>query len=458
MNLAGALFAQGCKVNIQEVNADGDKRFVKPLVDLPSYPWNHTQRYWHESRVEHEYLSRAKPKLSLIGAPAPSLGERAILYPAAGYLAMALEAAFQTTDKTKHVAAYKLRDIQLTSAAIISEEADLECIVQLRTYLSATRGLASTWTEFTVTSSPDGKTLTKKCPRLLLIEYQPSEGSEASKEKALEFQAHVDRYLAAKDSCKDQIDCNEFDAEPNSLGLQYGLAFTNVCDARNRTGQSYGVVEIPDVFGRTLEGCDRPYIIHLGTFDVVFHLAFAALRGGKGSLATAMVSKSIEEVTISAKVPFAVGTKIAGFSNALKHGLRELKAEIVMLGDQECELVIDIQGFVCADVAVEALANLEIAPAVPYMSRNSLILGQGGLEALLATSDTTVAGSDKSTLESFEKGFLDMQSETMAFGQEPRRCTSLSGSYLPGACRDCVLECIEAPESQEKAFVLASRS
>ena len=40
-----------------------------------------------------------------------------ILYPGAGYMAMAIEAAVQTADETRKLAAFKLRDIQLTAAS-----------------------------------------------------------------------------------------------------------------------------------------------------------------------------------------------------------------------------------------------------------------------------------------------------------------------------------------------------
>ncbi len=161
INLAGGLFAHGYEVNIQEANVDSGRSSVKTLVDLPIYPWKHSQRFWHDSRVEREYLSRERPKHSLLGAPSPSIGEReriwrgfirlseepwiadhkihgTILYPAAGYLAMAVEAAWQIADPARKIAAYRLRDIQLTSASIMTEDADTECIVQLRPHFAGT--------------------------------------------------------------------------------------------------------------------------------------------------------------------------------------------------------------------------------------------------------------------------------------------------------------------------------
>jgi len=270
---------------------------------------------------------------------------------------MALEAASQTSDEARRIAAYKMRDIQLTSALVVSDEADLEYIVQLRPHNSGTRDSSSTWTEFVVTSSPDGKGLVKNCSGLLIVEYEHEEGSSSSQERNLELQALKSQYLEARDSCKTRLDTTEFYADLTSMGLEYGPTFANMTDSRIRNGQSWGVVEIPDVLSRTLEGCDRPHIIHPGTLDAIFHLAFAAVKGGKDNPSTAMVPKSIDEVIISANVPFAAGVKLPGFSNSARHGFKDLKADIVMLDDNENLPIVEINGFLCTEVSGASSSN-----------------------------------------------------------------------------------------------------
>ena len=373
MNMAGALFTQGCQVNIREVNADGHMFFDSPLVDLPTYSWNHSQRFWHDSRVDNEFLSRNAPKPGILGAPWPSVaeGERlwkgflrlseapwiadhkiqgSVLYPGAGYIAMALEAAVQTTDDpTRKIAAFTLRDIQFTAAGIISDDADLECIVQLRPHVVGTRDSASTWTQFTVTTSSDGSTLTQNCRGLILIEYQSADGSDVSRERSLEQQALKAQYDEAQQTCLNRLDPDSFYADMRSWGLDYGPVFANICEARNREGQSVGAVRLPDVSMPGVTG--RPYIIHPGTLDAVFHLAFAAVKGGRNDPTTAMVPKSIDAVTISANVPFEAGTILPGFSNADRHGLNDLNADIVMLDGSTQLPAIVIEGFLCAEIA-----------------------------------------------------------------------------------------------------------
>jgi acyl transferase domain-containing protein len=382
LSLAGALWSQGYRVDMQCVNGDVDMLHAVTLVDLPSYPWKHTQRYYHDSRVEQEFLHRARPKQSLIGAPAPSMGERehfwrgfirlaeepwimdhqiqgAVLYPAAGYLAMAIEAASQTADASKQISAFRLQDIQLTAAAVLSKEVDVECIVQLRPHNASTRDSSSTWTEFTVTSSPDGKTLVKNCSGLLLLEYELAPGSEASQERTLELEALKSQYSKAKTFCTKSVDCTEFYSDLNAVGLQYGPTFANVREVRHSDGQCYGVVEIPDIPAFIPEGCDRPHVIHPGTLDAIFHLAFAATMG-EASL-TAMVPKSIDEVVISAHVPWTPGAKLPGYATSTKHGFRELNSDIVMLDEDEQHPSVNVRGFLCSKVAGDSAADAQTA-------------------------------------------------------------------------------------------------
>lgn len=375
VSVAGSLFTQGYKVNIREVNGDSHTHFAVPLTELPTYSWNHSQVYWHESRMEKELRSREAPKPGLLGTPVPSVAERervwrgfirpteepwvndhkihgAVLYPGAGYIAMALEAATQTADTTRQVSAYKLRDIQLTSAALLADGGNMECVVQLRPHMAGNRDSVSTWTEFTVTTSPDGKTLAQNCHGLLLIEYEPAEGSDVSREANLELQARKRQYVDAQQACTNRLDPAGFYTDMRSWGLQYGPAFANVCEVRNdRNTHSVGSVRIPDVPSRTPEGSSRPHVVHPGTLDAVFHLAFAAVKGGRYDLSTAMVPKSIDAITIAADVPFQPGTQLPGFSHAGRHGFNELVADIVMFDDKEDFSAVVVEGFLCAEIA-----------------------------------------------------------------------------------------------------------
>lgn len=389
LNFAGAIFAHGAPIKISQVNRHGNDHVIKPLIDLPPYPWKHSQNYWHDSRVEKEYLSRQMPKLSLLGAPSPAMSDRervwrgymrtseepwitdhkmqgSILYPGAGFVAMALEAACQTADGNQKIEAYKLRDIQLTSAAIFSENIDLEFIVQLRPHRSSTRELSSTWTEFVISSSADGTSLVNNCSGLLIIEYEPVEGSQTKYERNLELRLLRDKYMDAKKFCKSSIPSAELYSYLESQGLEYGPSFTNLSEIHNFDGQSVCTVKIPDIRARSHDNSHRPHVIHPAVLDAVFHLAFAAVIGTRMDLKATMVPRFIGEVTISANVPFKSGSKFSGHAKTNRHGFRELTSDIVMLDESEQFPIIEIEDLLCAEIATASpsTANDVIAKSI----------------------------------------------------------------------------------------------
>ena len=384
---AGALFAQGVPVNIGQVNNDTDEAFGEPphpLVDLPSYCWNHSRTFWAESRISKQYRFREHPRYSLLGAPCSNFGEReqlwrgfqrtseepwirdhkiqtSILYPAAGYIAMAVEAACQIAAKGKVIRDFKFRDIQIIAPAVVTEDSDLECIFQLRPHLAGTRDSYSTWWEFTVSSSVSGQDLRQNCFGLMLIEYQSAEDTGLGFERDMEDQAYKHQYSEAEKLCLTSEDPKDFYRDLASLGLNYGSTFQNIAQIRKGNGQSCCAVDISDPGFLEMSGqIDRPHVIHPTNLDAMFHAVFAAFRG---HLKEAMVPKSIDELTISADIPFKIGTRFKGFSNAAKHGFRELMADLVMLDEHSDRPAVTVKGFCCAAISgTSGTADDEIEP------------------------------------------------------------------------------------------------
>lgn len=70
-DLLGKLFAQGYMSSFQGFNSHGllDEQQPKMLIDLPKYPFDHSQRYWLESRLFKNYRSRNQLRHELLGNP-----------------------------------------------------------------------------------------------------------------------------------------------------------------------------------------------------------------------------------------------------------------------------------------------------------------------------------------------------------------------------------------------------
>ena len=69
---AGRLYCHGNGVDIAKINEGKAKHVSKNLlVDLPTYPFNHSKSYWNESRLGKGYRFRKSPRHELLGASVP---------------------------------------------------------------------------------------------------------------------------------------------------------------------------------------------------------------------------------------------------------------------------------------------------------------------------------------------------------------------------------------------------
>lgn len=372
LNLIGTLIAYGRPVELAWVNGTVTGK-NKTLVDLPSYPWNHAQQYWSESRLARGRKDRNVSASSLLGSPVPSFldGERvwrgflrrseepwmvdhnihaSVLYPGAGFLAMAIEAALQGADAARNVKGLGLRDIEFLSAMLVPEDDELEHTITLRPYSLITDSLEELWNEFVICSSPDRKSLVRNCRGLIRVCYDDSGAENIITGKEAQEDAGLLRYKQASSSCKEEQQPAEFYQTLNDLGYNYGPTFANITEVLLGDGQSCGSVTIPSI---GLQDAQRPHVIHPATLDAMFHLAFAAANSNHLSkLAVPMVPKSIDEMYISTEIPYLAHAKLKGYSKARKLGSRRLlKATIGIVDEEEQQSVLEISGLHCAEIA-----------------------------------------------------------------------------------------------------------
>jgi len=150
----------------------------KFLPDLPSYPWYYEGRYWSESRLSKEWRLRQFPHHDILGTRViestdadPSWRNMLqldnvswiadheiagdILFPGAGFIAMAGEAIRQLSGSSD----YTVRRVNIITALVLHGGKPVEIITNFRP-VRLTTSLDSSWYDFTV-SSLHGNTWTK---------------------------------------------------------------------------------------------------------------------------------------------------------------------------------------------------------------------------------------------------------------------------------------------------------
>ena len=67
----GYMHCSGYEVDLAALHrtSEGHMTLQKPLVDLPEYPFNHAQTYWHEGRISKHYRFRDQPGNEFLGTP-----------------------------------------------------------------------------------------------------------------------------------------------------------------------------------------------------------------------------------------------------------------------------------------------------------------------------------------------------------------------------------------------------
>lgn len=141
------------------------------LSDLPRYPWDHSKRYWHETRITEGWRQQQFKYHDLLGLRtlestaheptwrnmlhldnAPWLRDHRvaddIVFPFAGYIAMGAEAIRQITGIEE---GFRVRNATATTALVTPESTPVEVVTSFRKH-RLTNSLDSEWWEYNVSS------------------------------------------------------------------------------------------------------------------------------------------------------------------------------------------------------------------------------------------------------------------------------------------------------------------
>ncbi|KAI1262708.1 reducing type I polyketide synthase [Xylariaceae sp. FL1019] len=170
----GEIACLGCSVNIAALN---NYQTPSRLVDIPNYAWNHSIPHWNESLSSKEWRYRTFVRHDLLGTKVPGttwlcptwknkiqikdlpwlsdhkLGGQ-IVFPAAAYICMAVEAIYQATQMTtgkessRESWTFRMRNAEFSKALVIHPIRHTTILLSLA---PASRSLDS-WSEFRISS------------------------------------------------------------------------------------------------------------------------------------------------------------------------------------------------------------------------------------------------------------------------------------------------------------------
>ncbi|KAL9618384.1 MAG: hypothetical protein Q9160_006892 [Pyrenula sp. 1 TL-2023] len=378
LTTAGGLHCRGHTMSLSSVNEPSHPQARKPkapLHNLPEYPFDHSRKYWREGRISENHRFRPHPRNTFLGVRATDWNpleakwrmmirvednqwiddhriDGFLLYPAAGMIVMAIEAAKQLADPLRIVKGFVLEKVVFQNSLNVPEDADgieVQIVLQSSDGASEKNVSGSAFRIF----SFENKEWKVNCTGNIRLQY---EEKHAGMENSFEFekwkqqQRHV--YHAGALRCSHSRHTKDVYDALKSAGMGFGPTFQSMENVRySRKGDGLADLATRGWTRRQDEENVCEHVIHPATLDGLLQLPIPALSHGGEQLIPLVVPARMDRLWI-ANVDFSrqPTSKIKGYSKGAFTGFR--KAEVSMLGlDASCEeVLVCIEGYEGIDV------------------------------------------------------------------------------------------------------------
>ena len=289
LNCAGSMFQYGTSLDFKKIVPMGST-----LTNLPRYPWQRTGRHWNESRLSKDWRFREFPKHDILGERVNAASgsnptwrnllrledvpwirdhdiSQDIVFPGAGYVAMAGEAVRQLTGLSD----FTVREVNISNALVMCETVAAEVITHLQV-ARLTTSLDSAWYDFNISSLNGGA----------WIKHAVGQVRAGSKYE----QSCPEIHAMAR-----QIGSNKWYSVMKRVGLNYGPRFRGLREITADVSDRKAVARIDNV----IEPKESFYAIHPCTIDFAFQLFSVAVATGLSRrFAQLSVPTYIEELYI----------------------------------------------------------------------------------------------------------------------------------------------------------------
>ncbi|OTB05896.1 hypothetical protein M426DRAFT_10039 [Hypoxylon sp. CI-4A] len=364
------LFHEGQPLVMSEINFPDpayDDEGPHVLTDLPSYPWNHTMRHWQEARVNRAIRERSQPPHELLGMPVagnePGLNvwrrvlrlaetpwvrdhmvQGSIVFPGAGYICLAIEAARQlgqedAAKKGKSASGFRLRDINFLFALVIPENADG---VEIRTTLRPVperevggRG----WWRFEVSSVTQENRWTLHAKGMVTLEWE---------EAAREIERRpLSTYVRQKDP-------QDLFANLRARGVFHGPLFQNttniIQDGRAPRSICDITIRHESSTDADPEAAAQTTLLHPITLDAVVVAFYTTLPSVGALQEDPKVPRSIASMWVSSKISREIGHTLQCDTSLLHDDPQSGSVDVTISDGLTDATVLEIQGLECASL------------------------------------------------------------------------------------------------------------
>jgi NADPH:quinone reductase-like Zn-dependent oxidoreductase len=319
LELAANLFSRGANLDFGAINFPTPTKPLVLLTDLPRYPWNYSSKYWQESRMTKMHKHAPGGRSDILGALAnysndleptwrniiriddlPWLRHHKIqsltIFPMAGFIAMALEAAAQrAAARDASFNRFELKDVSITKPLAIPDK-DTEVTITLRSCQEASIG---TWDEFRICSWFSDQGWTEHCVGLIAAlgadendvdSARQARDNEARLRSALSGSGRPDAASVTPSVMYDNL---------TELGVAYGSLFQGVTSCHASDTHAVGDIVVPDVAKEMPNDYLTNAVIQPAFLESLIEMYWPIIGAGRRAVNTIYLPSSVDRVTVS---------------------------------------------------------------------------------------------------------------------------------------------------------------
>ncbi|RDA95562.1 hypothetical protein CP533_1202 [Ophiocordyceps camponoti-saundersi (nom. inval.)] len=359
LKTAVSLWMKGASINLSKARPSDGSAKATTLVDLPSYRWNHSKSYWHETRISRNERSPSFARHDLIGfqlssqnplqpvwrnilrlSEVPWLREHRVdgdvVLPAAGMICAVVEALRQhAASRSQHgISAFELRDISIARALVIPDD-DIGVVIYLHLKEKKSTGQVSDdpWFEFSLCSCQSGDEFVEHAAGLCQIQrMRRTSEVDQGKELREEISSYKKRWAENHAACRQQASLPAFYDFCQKVGLDFGSPFRGLSEAHKTEDTLSFEVTVQDSRSFMPQSCESDYLLHPLTLDAVFQSILVALFEKDEYADRAWLPSTIEWMRISSDYFAGKGSVLRGVTDVTASSPQEAVSSI-MAGD-----------------------------------------------------------------------------------------------------------------------------
>ncbi|KAL6719446.1 hypothetical protein ACLMJK_003686 [Lecanora helva] len=364
LSLAGRLFLHGNEVSFEKVNGLLSSEKVQPvykiLHDLPLYRWNYDRVLWNEPRSSLEFRQRSYKRHELLGSQVPGSNgldigwrnklkvsdvswlldhklQETVVFPGAGYIAIAIEAVLQATRQfTALKPTFRLRQVHILTALTLSMEStvEVELFTSIRPKPVTSSSNSRDWWDFSIVSFKDGSSTTHAAGSINI-------GSESA---AIQHRLEVSSQSLEPTAPRVWYD------KLIREGLNFGPAFQSISEFQIPRKKDNRCCTARAPLLQSWEGDTNDatkYVIHPITIDAMLQTAIVATSAGTTR-------------DLRAKVPVVIDSAVFRVPESLPDGLCYIDSQAEIAGFGAAE--IDAELRTGSGEVVARLRNARLAP------------------------------------------------------------------------------------------------